>query len=51
MNDIAFVALSLYVDAKFWTGDKLLREGLFKKGFKNLITIEEIQSIRERENV
>jgi predicted nucleic acid-binding protein len=50
MNDIAYVALSLHLDIKLWTGDKLLREGLIKKGFKNLITIEEMLSIREREN-
>lgn len=50
MNDIAYVALSLYLDIKLWTGDKLLREGLAKKGFKNLVTIEELLEIRKREN-
>lgn len=50
MNDIAYVALSLYVDIKLWTGDKLLREGLIKKGFKNLVTIEELLFIRESKN-
>ncbi|GAB4488645.1 MAG: hypothetical protein OHK0019_05190 [Saprospiraceae bacterium] len=31
MNDIAYVALSSYLDVKLWTGDKLLRDGLAKK--------------------
>ena len=47
MNDIAFVALSLFLDIKLWTGDKTLASGLLKKGFTNIITTSEILSIRE----
>lgn len=42
MDDIAFVALSLFLDTKLWTGDKRLREGLIQKGFTNCITTQEI---------
>lgn len=42
IDDIAFVALSLFLDTKLWTGDKRLREGLLKKGFTKKITTQEI---------
>ncbi len=34
IKDIAFVALSIELDIPFWTGDKKLKQGLIKKGFK-----------------
>ena len=46
MNDIAFVALSLFLDAKLWTGDKVLAAGLIRKGFTNTITTQQIMEIR-----
>ena len=46
MDDIAFVTMSLYFDIKIWTGDKLLINGLKKKGFKNLVTTQEMLAIR-----
>jgi predicted nucleic acid-binding protein len=46
MKDIAFVALSLFLEKKIWTGDKPLLSGLAKKGFKNTITTNEILEIR-----
>jgi predicted nucleic acid-binding protein len=46
MDDITFVALSLFLDIKLWTGDKLLIGGLTKKGFKNIITTQEILQLR-----
>ena len=39
-DDISFVALSLFLDIKIWTGDKILIEGLRKKGFVNFITTQ-----------
>lgn len=42
MDDIAFVALAEYLDAKLWTGDKRLVIGLEHRGFKRIITTEEI---------
>ena len=32
-NDTAHVALTLELDGLLWTGDKVLKEGLLKKGF------------------
>jgi predicted nucleic acid-binding protein len=46
MDDIAFVALSLFLDIKLWTGDKQLIGGLTKKGFKNIITTHEMLQLR-----
>jgi predicted nucleic acid-binding protein len=46
MDDINFVALSLFLDIKLWTGDKSLTDGLTKKGFKNLITTQEVLQFR-----
>lgn len=46
MDDITFVALSLFLDTKLWTGDKLLIGGLAKKGFKNIITTQEMSELR-----
>lgn len=33
-NDSAHVALTLELNGLLWTGDKILKEGLLKKGFK-----------------
>lgn len=33
-NDTAHVALTLELDGLLWTGDKVLKDGLLKKGFK-----------------
>lgn len=49
MDDIPFVALSLFLDIKLWTGDKLLINGLTKKGFKNIITTEGMLQFRLKE--
>lgn len=39
MDDIAFVVLSEYLDARLWTGDKKLLQGLEAMGFtKGIIT-------------
>lgn len=47
MDDIAFVAMSIYFDIRIWTGDKQLINGLMNKGFQNLITTQELLRIRE----
>ena len=46
MDDIAFVVLAEYLDAKLWTGDKKLLVGLEKHGFKRIVTTEELSSMR-----
>jgi predicted nucleic acid-binding protein len=42
-NDEDFVALTLYMKATLWTGDKVLYNGLIKKDFKLLINTAELQ--------
>ncbi|MBE2209102.1 MAG: hypothetical protein IAE84_16035 [Saprospiraceae bacterium] len=49
MDDIAFVAMSLYFGINIWTGDKQLMNGLIKKGFQNLITTSEMLRLRNTE--
>lgn len=44
-KDISFVALSMSLDAKLWTGDNKLIKGLKKKGFNNIITSTELKNI------
>lgn len=45
MDDIAFVALSNYLDSKLWTGDKILLAGIRKKGFTRGISTDELFQI------
>ena len=33
-NDVAYVALTLELDGKLWTSDRVLEEGLRRKGFQ-----------------
>ena len=42
LNDTDFVALTKHLKGKLWTGDLELRNGLKKKGFKNVLTTSEI---------
>jgi predicted nucleic acid-binding protein len=42
MDDIAFVVLSEYLDARLWTGDKKLLVGLESRGFHRIITTEDL---------
>jgi predicted nucleic acid-binding protein len=46
MNDVAFVALAEFLNAKLWTGDKELIKGLAKKGYTNFITTDELFKLR-----
>jgi predicted nucleic acid-binding protein len=41
-NDTPFVALSIELGAKLWTGDKKLTQGLNRKGWDSAITTAEI---------
>ena len=45
MDDIAFVVLSEYLDARLWTGDKKLAAGIEKQGFNRGITTEELSKM------
>ena len=42
LDDTDFVTLTKYLKGKLWTGDLELRDGLKKKGFKNVLTTSEI---------
>jgi predicted nucleic acid-binding protein len=51
MDDIAFVVLSEYLDARLWTGDKKLRQGLEAMGYnKGILTDELYVLIQNNEN-
>jgi predicted nucleic acid-binding protein len=41
-KDTVYVAAALFLDAHLWTGDKVLREGLVKKGFIHTISTSEL---------
>lgn len=45
MDDIAFVVLSEYLDAKLWTGDKISISGLQKHGFPRLISTDDLSKM------
>ena len=42
LDDIVFVALSNYLEAKLWSGDKKLITGLESRGYKNVIDTSKI---------
>jgi len=43
-----FIAFSLWLDARLWSADKQLIEGLEKKGFKNFITTAELMQFYKK---
>jgi len=44
-DDISFVALSIFLDAYLWTGDKVLYNGLKNKGFYKVFLTSELRGI------
>ena len=44
-DDTPFIALSIELDAKFWTGDKVLSKGLAQKGTDIIITTSDIKKL------
>ena len=42
VDDTEFVALSMSMDAKLWSGDGKLIKGLKRKGWDNFVTAREI---------
>lgn len=42
IDDIAFVALSDFLEAHLWTGDKVLYEGLKAKGYAKVLSTQEL---------
>ena len=46
-KDAPYIAFTKYFRAKLWTGDKTLLRGLKKKGFRNILTTDDLFKIRE----
>jgi len=44
-DDTPFIALSIELNAKFWTGDKALIKGLAKKGVDITVTTSDLKDI------
>ena len=44
-DDTPFIALGIELDAKVWTGDKVLSDGLSKKGADAVITTAELKKL------
>jgi predicted nucleic acid-binding protein len=42
-NDVLFVALSIHLNCKLWTGDKYLINALNQKGFNQFISTKELK--------
>jgi predicted nucleic acid-binding protein len=45
-KDTPYVAFSIFYKCKIWSGDKALSKGLAIKGFKNIISTEELFDLR-----
>ena len=48
-TDLDFVALTYYLKGFLWTGDKILYNGLKKKGFKKVVNTQELLTKRIRQ--
>ena len=48
MKDVSFVALTIEMGAKLWTGDKKLYQGLRKKGFMDVVSLEDLKEILKK---
>lgn len=46
-KDTPYVAFSMFFDCLIWSGDKVLRYGLIAKGFSQVITTNELYTLRE----
>ena len=44
-DDISFVALSIFLDAYLWTGDKVLYNGLINRGFEKVLLTSELKEM------
>ena len=47
-KDVVYIAFAKYFRCKLWSGDKVLRKGLIKKGFTSIISNDELFKVRER---
>ena len=51
IDDIDFVALTSFLKATLWTGDKVLYKGLKKHNFKKLMNTAELLELRKTKSV
>ena len=49
-KDTPYIAFSLFYRCKIWSGDKVLRKGLAKKGFYQIISTDELFELRKTKN-
>ena len=47
-NDEDYVALALHLKCPLWTGDKKLLKGLQAKGFKHVLSTEQVRGLLQR---
>jgi predicted nucleic acid-binding protein len=50
IDDTDFVALTKFLKATLWTGDKVLYNGLKKLGFKKLLNTTELLELRKKKS-
>ena len=50
-TDTPFVSLSLFLNAKLLTGDKILYNGLYKLEYDNLISLRELRNFIDNSNI
>jgi len=48
VKDISFVALTIEIGAKLWTGDKKLYKGLKRKGFMDVVNLEDLKKLLKK---
>ncbi|MEO7265489.1 MAG: PIN domain-containing protein [Ferruginibacter sp.] len=46
LDDLPFIATTLFINGILWTGDRALIRGLHKKNFKNIVDTEFIKNIK-----
>jgi predicted nucleic acid-binding protein len=47
-DDTPFIALCIELNAKLWTGDKVLAQGLLKKGKNLTVTTADLQQLKKQ---
>lgn len=47
MDDVAFVALTEFMNCKLWTGDQKLLKGIRAKGYSNALSTAELKTLRD----
>lgn len=48
IDDTEFIALTDHIKGKFWSGDKVLRNGLIKKKWNKFISTDELSQLIKR---